>query len=173
MPIKQAGPFADSSDSFLDEPISPTLAILPVNCAKDNQSFWPWKAVIVEYSGTDIDPVFAPEISVGSVDLSEEITALEEDTLILKVNFAYQAMQSWSFSGTEYGVTIDSTLGQSLVIKVNDSVVYSDSVTDEPFEDSTFDTVIFPASTTPLRVEITMEIVTPQQGAIGTLKIPI
>ena len=44
MAILRAGPFASSSDSFLNEPVTPSVSIVPVNCANDtSSSAWPWK----------------------------------------------------------------------------------------------------------------------------------
>ena len=57
MAILRAGPFASSSDSFLDEPTTVTSSTLPVNCAKDtSSSSWPWKCyVLVDGSNNDLE----------------------------------------------------------------------------------------------------------------------
>jgi hypothetical protein len=57
MAILRAGPFASSSDSFLDEPTAATRSTLPVNCAKDtSSSSWPWKCyVLVDGSNDDLE----------------------------------------------------------------------------------------------------------------------
>lgn len=43
-PILRAGPFASSSDSFLNEPSTPIITILPVNCATNDWVNDTWKA---------------------------------------------------------------------------------------------------------------------------------
>jgi hypothetical protein len=44
MAIRRAGPFASITDSFRDEPATPSSGIPPVNCARDTTSVsWPWK----------------------------------------------------------------------------------------------------------------------------------
>jgi len=57
MAILRAGPFASSSDSFLDEPTTVTSNTFPVNCAKDtSSSSWPWKCYVnVDGSNNDIE----------------------------------------------------------------------------------------------------------------------
>jgi len=74
MAILRAGPFASSSDSFLDES-SPALAtILPVNCASDATSEdWPWRFAFETRSDGD-DPVASyvdglPDVSASDASL--------------------------------------------------------------------------------------------------------
>ena len=175
-PILRAGPFASSSDYFLEEPDSFDFPfdIVPVNCAKGQRAFWPWKAVTAKFSEFPFF-VFESNISWGGVDLSEDITAPEGGTMCLTALFAYQATQPWSFNGSGYGVSVVSTTGQSLEVYVNDSLVYIDEVFDADFENSNFDSVVFPASITPSFVEIVLRVTEPPPGEtqVGTLKIPI
>ena len=74
MAILRAGPFASSSDSFLDEPTAATRSTLPVNCAKDtSSSSWPWKCyVLVDGSNDDLESYLSGFQSVSRT-ISESI----------------------------------------------------------------------------------------------------
>ena len=64
MAILRAGPFANLTDSFLDEPVTPTGGAIPVNCALDDWVNDGWRAY-VEVRTSDI-------FGVPNVIISEE-----------------------------------------------------------------------------------------------------
>mgnify|MGYP003628335528 CR=1 FL=1 len=150
MAILRAGPFANSSDSFLDEPkIAGDIA--PVNCANDTSSLaWPWKYVkiVSEFNNThtgcelnpasgEYVPTFASsqsdnninktateDFSISSFGSSNHITSV--DTIL---TFAYQAAKSFEIKITFEGLASgDSTLDQPSFMG------FFDSQSEEPIE---------------------------------------
>ena len=104
MAILRAGPFATSADSFLDEPVTPSLSsALPVNCAMNDWVVDSWRArksiayvllfdpddVTVTYEdGPTLGASFAPHPSASEL-VSEA-----------KITFRYQAVEDTTFSVT-------------------------------------------------------------------------
>jgi len=88
MAILRAGPFASSSDSFLDVPTTVTSSTLPVNCAKDtSSSSWPWKCyVLVDGSNNDLESYLSGFQSI-SRNKSGSIPA--GDNLRVEVSFEF------------------------------------------------------------------------------------
>ena len=101
MAILRAGPFASTSNSFLNKPTSaPTTfdgATLPVNCANSSgSSNWPWRYLKISDAASTSSYGTA---STGATQISESFSnasILEGETLA----FAYQASANFTFSGT-------------------------------------------------------------------------
>jgi hypothetical protein len=111
MAILRAGSFANSTDSFLDEPaqapLNPDGATLPVNCANySGSSDWSWKYLKIS--------------TVGSA--SEFFDAAKDQTTISEnfindggffegegLSFSYQASEDFTFSGS---YEVNAGLGQ-------------------------------------------------------------
>lgn len=99
--ILRAGPFADASSSFFNEPTSaPTIfdgAMLPVNCANySGSSNWPWRYFVISEVGST-SAYFTT--SKDETQISKSFTntsAFEGETLA----FAYQASVDFTFSGS-------------------------------------------------------------------------
>ena len=126
MAILRAGPFASSTDSFLDEPLPLTTSIYPVNCAMDiSSSNWPWKYLFQD-NDSDlfiISGLPSDSQTNGSNDLAEGNSLSE---------WKYQAAQTTSFSVT-YAVETPEGFGfsdrVSFAVNVNGVVELSDSST--------------------------------------------
>jgi len=134
MAILRAGPFASSSDSFLDEPTTATLGTYPVNCANDtSSSAWPWKyndEVIkslethtgCETSGggenepttsTSNTTTVSTETATGDFSITSSASSNHITTMTTRLSFYYQAAQSFQIKVTYDGLaTGDGTLYQ-------------------------------------------------------------
>ena len=99
MAILRAGPFASSSDSFLDEPTTATSSTLPVNCAKDtSSSSWPWKCyVLVDGSNNDIESYLSGFQSI-SRNKSGSIPAGDDITVEVVFQFYVQCLSDITFT---------------------------------------------------------------------------
>ena len=105
MPILRAGPFASSTDSFLDEPIPATTAA-PVNCASDDTSAnWEWRFGFGTRS--DGDPREWNYLD-GFPDVSESDPTV--GTFSGLSSWYYQATSPFSLTFT-YEVIADTTTG--------------------------------------------------------------
>ena len=101
MAILRAGPFASTSNSFLNKPTSaPTTfdgATLPVNCANYSGSYnWPWRYLKISDAASTSSYGTA---STGATQISEsfsDASILEGEALA----FAYQASANFTLSGT-------------------------------------------------------------------------
>ena len=90
MAILRAGPFATSSSSFLDEPVTPTFSTLPVNCAKDTTSTdWPWRHYQVSTNVTKSYENGLPSLTDSSSGGNDEI-------INGSIYFMYQAVEAFT-----------------------------------------------------------------------------
>jgi hypothetical protein len=154
MAILRAGPFATSIDSFVS--IDGTWdGEIPVNCAKDSKSFWPWRARIK----IDENPL---SLETGSLNLfaaGYTIPDLDELSLI-EVFFYYQASEAWSFAGSAYESTAESLGGTDTIataqVFIAGTQVFYDSESEGKLSSvsGTFDSIVFPASVVPVLVRI-------------------
>ena len=162
MAILRAGPFARSSDSFVDEPEEENRSILPVNCANDSTDFWPFRVfmdkreedfVIIREYTTNINQ------EANGVAFIDPVFQISSMAASLEFRFAYQAAQNFSFaSGSkveiEYGDTQDLTSWGVNVLGATEN--FSDSRIEfgagaQEFNLSEF---VFPASVVPRFVTI-------------------
>ncbi len=94
MAILRAGPFANSTDSFLDEPVSPSSAAVPVNCALTDWVNAGWRAYVSVFT-SDIFGFPGVEISAEYLDgptLSKSHTETDQSALsLVDLRFYYQA----------------------------------------------------------------------------------
>lgn len=99
MAILRAGPFASSSDSFLDEPTAATRSTLPVNCAKDtSSSSWPWKCYVsVDGSNDDLESYLSGFQSVSRTK-SGSIPAGDNITVEVRFDFYVQCLSDITFT---------------------------------------------------------------------------
>ena len=102
MAILRAGPFASSTDSFLDEPVTPSSAAVPVNCAMNDWLNDGWKAAqyinILKYEGGYLQSLTyesGPNIVISrTLDYTTDV----DGTLYLR--FRYQATEDAEFTFT-------------------------------------------------------------------------
>jgi hypothetical protein len=134
MAILRAGPFASSSDSFLDEPVTPSVSIVPVNCANDtSSSAWPWKynddviKILETHTGcetsgggenvpttsTSNTTTVSTETATGDFSITSSASSNLITTMTTTLSFYYQAAQSFQIKVTYNGLaTGDTTLYQ-------------------------------------------------------------
>jgi hypothetical protein len=165
MPIKRAGPFASSTNSFLDESETPTSSIVPVNRNNHPSASWKWRAFVSEITGVDevtFDPIrneFYQEAGESSFFFagSQYDTGLDI-SVSFRIDFFYQATQEWSFSGSTIPISINDEgggLGPGYSVRV--TVAGTEVFNEGEFEasaDVSIDSVVFPASVVPKRVQI-------------------
>ena len=132
--ILRAGPFASSSDRFLNEPDEPSPSILPVNCANDtSSSAWPWKynevkttdnsnhigCTIPTDPGEPSQPDIGPgtklnsssyETATGGFTMTHSASSNYVTIITLNLLFKYQAAQSFQIKVTFSGVASASSL---------------------------------------------------------------
>ena len=132
--ILRAGPFASSSDSFLNEPSPFDSNINPVNCANDtSSSTWPWRyndvvnKVLTTHTGCEFTPNgFEPVTSTSTssngllktatadFSISDSASSNNVTRMTTTLSFYYQAAQSFEIKVTYNGLaTGDSTLYQA------------------------------------------------------------
>ena len=152
--IRQAGPFATGSDSFVS--IDGTWdGEIPVNCNNHESATWPWRARVK----IDEDPL---SLETGSLNLSAPgYTVLDLDELsLIQVFFYYQASEAWSFAGSAYESKAESlgiaTTSATAQVFVSVTQVFDDSESEDGLSNvnGTFDGVVFPASVVPVLVRI-------------------
>jgi len=132
MAILRAGPFASVTDSFLNEPGSPSAGITPVNCAKDTSSTnWPWsyykEISNSEDSGQDVDDYL---VGLPSVSASYTSSSGDEGGIITsRFSFSCQCASEIVFS-----LTYDLSASQSfefafvsIEVFINNASDFSDS----------------------------------------------
>jgi hypothetical protein len=97
MAILRAGPFADSTDSYLDEPSTANATIIPVNCAMNNWVSDNWKYYLLKLT-TDAfgvpNVVIDEEYRTGAA-VSESYNGPSGPRKLAEVmvKFAYQAVE--------------------------------------------------------------------------------
>jgi hypothetical protein len=147
MAILRAGPFASSIDSFLNQPIIPTVGILPVNCAMNNWEGDSWMAAkTIEYEfegdesessegeesdepseGEDTESTGDPYENTTTYENGPDISASFEDRdgaylSAALLQFRYQAAVATTFTLT-YSADGDSP---GISVFVGGNLVYGD-----------------------------------------------
>lgn len=147
--ILRAGPFASSSNSFLDEPGTPSSSFIPVTCANDtSSSVWPWKYLevqdIANVTHTGCDAGGLPTSSTSNTvtssyktatgDFSISHSSSSNNTTILTTTFqfAYQAVQSFQIKVTFSGLASSANLPAGSSFSQPDFMGFSDSQTTSP-----------------------------------------
>lgn len=112
--LLRAGPFCTgpfippegtANNSFANAPAEPSSVILPVNCAQDTQSFWPWRYYRRRFAYDEIGP---DEIDIAVDEESYEtgqsdniaLTGEEASFVEVEMGFAYQSNNSFNITGT-------------------------------------------------------------------------
>ena len=102
MAILRAGPFASSTDSFLDEPSPPSFATSPVNCAMNDWLNDGWKAAqyinIYKYEGGYLQSLTYE--SGPDIELSRTLDYTTDVDGTLWLRFRYQATEDTEFTFT-------------------------------------------------------------------------
>ena len=149
MAIRRAGPFATSSDSFLDEPVSPNASILPVNCAMSAWVADSWKAAErLRTASTDaiVSYVVGPSVSTNFT-LDEVSFSFSSAQLF----FTYQAAEDTSLQMT-YSVSASGTSSEARAEAiVDDSSVLFET---DPSSVSGTATINLPATILPKEVQV-------------------
>ena len=102
MAILRAGPFANSTDSFLDEPVTPSLfSAMPVNCAMNDWVVDSWRATkqiayILLFDPDDVTVTYEDGPTLGA-SFVQNGGAIYAET---KIKFMYQAVEDTTFSVT-------------------------------------------------------------------------
>lgn len=144
--ILRAGPFASSTDSFLNEPGTPTDLTVPVNCAMSDWVNHSWKAFKrIETDGFSFSYVDGP--TVGASWSVEDIIASGF------MSFMYQAAVDTTFN-LSYSITGDGIQGASISVSVDGSFVFFDSDDGSPASVSGTETIDLPATVVPILVFI-------------------
>lgn len=180
MPILRAGPFASSSDSFLNE--STDEEIYPVNCINTAQEQWPFKFRRIAESPFDSVNSISEHTTIGVASVN---TGGFEETLggltRSSIRFAYQAAQPFTLgsvasdafaqivmqssgSGEDWEVSGNYTLRLSYASGDDAFTIAKDNggfftftptgIAQELDENIEFGDYEFPASTVPVRVKI-------------------
>jgi hypothetical protein len=160
MAIRRAGPFASSTDSFLDEPETPTIDTLPVNCAMSDWVNDSWRAA----KRIVIDDFFDPTNTVTY----EEGPTLEATFSnpgganfgAAAIEFTYQAAEETSFTLTYSATGTDPIVS----VVIDNSGVFSDT---DPSSISGTETITLPATVVPLRVNANVFSESSGGGTVG------
>ena len=102
MAILRAGPFANSTDSFLDEPVTPGLfSAMPVNCAMNDWVVDSWRATkqiayILLFDPDDVTVTYEDGPTLGASFVQNGGAIVSE----AKIKFMYQAVEDTTFSVT-------------------------------------------------------------------------
>lgn len=112
--ILRAGPFGQSADSFVDEPVSAVSSTVPINCAMDDtSSTWVWRHyqnILVEIGGveTSNDSTYEDDL----VDFEETVDSSNGDGFYLQTTntWRYQAMQDFTLT-VDFDIASDLTDG--------------------------------------------------------------
>lgn len=139
--ILRAGPFATSSDSFVDEPLVANSSTLPVNCANDtSSSTWPWKYSLSssfsknvhtgweETSPDDYDAILSSSFDSNSSyqnatnNFSVARTESTNFSALVSIGFRfyYQAVENFNITINYSGSISSGTSGTSSGIAVSD-----------------------------------------------------
>ena len=149
--ILRAGPFASSSDSFLNQPDEPSALIDPVNCANNTSSSnWPWRyndivgKNLTTHTGCESTPGGdVPVTSVsntntvltktvtGNFSINSSASSNRLTQLAISLSFKYQAAQSFNIK-----VTFSGTASVSGGAVFTDDISFEDSQTTSPITSS-------------------------------------
>ena len=147
--ILRAGPFASSTDSFIDEPVTPTQSSpLPVNCAMNDWVVDSWRAkkiifylIVLEPDDYTVTYEDGPTIEASFVGTPNAFVSG------VGIGFMYQAAEETSFSVT-YSA---SGPEPQLSVAVSGSSVFTDTGTSSI---SGTETITLPATVVPSAVNV-------------------
>jgi hypothetical protein len=145
MAILRAGPFASSTDSFLDEPETITVfSPLPVNCAMSDWVNHSWRALKIIAENDDIIRTYedGPTLEASFDDPGSFVFGFAG------IQFMYQAAEDTTFTVTYSADTV--TMGSSeFFVDVDGSNVFNDTAS--PSISGT-ETIALPATVVPVEV---------------------
>jgi len=149
MAVLRAGPFANSTDSFLNEPALAPLnfdgATLPVNCANySGSSDWAWQHLNISVAGS-VAGYDSARLDDTEVSMSWPLGSWIEG---VGLAFAYQASEDFTFSGS-YEVNAGEQQGSFATFEIlngADQSLFSD--TDDTSISGDF-SITLPAATVP------------------------
>jgi hypothetical protein len=183
--ILRAGPFASSSDSFLNEqdPLIvgsfANVSVYPVNCANTtSSSAWPWRyndvlsKTLTTHTGCESTPggdsptessatsnSGSVKTATGNFSASNSASSNRGTTIVTGLSFAYQATQSFQIKITYNGLA-SASAGQ--VIDTSSNIQFLDNTTGENFNGfpslSGSLTKTLPASVVPAYYSVTLEV---------------
>jgi hypothetical protein len=160
MAILRAGPFATSSDSFVDleNDITDQRDVFPVNCNNYATNFWEWRARVLIVK--DTQTLTLKNQDDGLFEINESSTS---DDFVVEVQFCYQAVNAWSFSGSSYLASAEDSGASTIVVFVGfENEVFSDTDISEEFGQGTqvtgsIDSIVFPPAVLPQYVRILLQ----------------
>jgi len=175
MPILRAGPFATGSNSFVS--IDGTWnGEIPVNCNNHESTTWPWRAAVEQQHATPQFQLISA--SSGSLSLIDTITRTNEEAAgaFIVIVFYYQAAEDWSFSGSSWKVSSQSSVSivheGEVFLRIANTTVFEDddNIGGTNFSlEGDFDSVVFPASVVPTRVTISLSVVASDVSPVGSI----
>ena len=163
MAILRAGPFAISTDSFLDEPVTPTQSsALPVNCAMNDWVVDSWRAkkrilYLIGLAPDDETVTYEDGPTLGASFVVKPGAFLSAAA----IEFMYQAVEDTTFSVTYSASGTDPQLS----VAVGGSNVFTDSGTSSI---SGTETITLPAAIVPSAVNVN---ITTDSAGTGSISI--
>tara|TARA_R110002153_G_scaffold108695_1_gene249287 strand:+ start:33 stop:530 length:498 start_codon:yes stop_codon:yes gene_type:complete len=163
MAILRAGPFASSTDSFLDEPVTPTASsALPVNCAMNDWVVDSWRAkkriLYFVFFGPDDETITYEDGPTLGASFVETPGAFLSAAVI---EFMYQAAEDTTFTVTYSASGTDPEAN----VSVGGSNVFTDSGTSSI---SGTETITLPAAIVPAAVNVN---ITTDSAGTGSISI--
>jgi len=152
MAILRAGPFASSTDSFLDEPVTPTSAIIPVNCGKVSWVFDNFK----HFLRVDQDSVLSETYEIGLPNTN--VAGVSAADII--ADYYYQASSSFIITIQYSSVAVNDSeqdgVSAEFNVYINGQLEFSDSDGSLGREASVSGTenITLPASVVPTKVRL-------------------
>jgi hypothetical protein len=175
-PILRAGPFASSSDSFLDEPDPIVATTVPVNCATNDWANDTWKAYteVLTVSGGVTDPNGEDrEDYEGTLpdSFSYNISSVGNQSGRIQFAFRYQAAVDFDIN-VDAEANADGNLqsaSASVQVSVNGTLVVDEQVSSSGAVSASYDNdITLPASVTPALVAIIVSSSTNPTGPVTT-----
>ena len=143
--ILRAGPFATSSDSFVNKPLVANSSTLPVNCANDPTSpTWPWQYLLTtrvsatNHTGWEDTPGGeSPETSsslnttntyettTGNFSKNASVNTNLEASSSVSLFFYYQAVEDFQITITYNGTVTSGSSSQIVVSGIDSSTTGS------------------------------------------------
>ena len=160
MAILRAGPFASSTNSFLDEPVTPTRNILPVNCAMNDWVNDSWRAakrilyaVFFEPEDDTVTYEDGPTLEASFVETPGAFLS------VAAIEFRYQAAEDTGFTVTYSASGVDP----QLTVVIAGSTVFSDY---DASSISGTETITLPATIVPAAVNVNISSFSSGTGTI-------
>lgn len=172
-PILRAGPFASSSDSFLDEPDPIVSTTVPVNCATNDWVSDTWKAytaVLTESGGVTIQDDEDYEGTLPD-SLSFDISSVGDQDGDITFAFRYQAAVDFDIN-VDAEANADGGLASafaSIQVSVDGTLVVDEVDSGSGTVSVSYDDdITIPASVTPALVAIIIRSATTTSGPVTT-----